>query len=100
MLSASTEDEPSPSTSADETLAALDAVIPAEARSDEAEAEAEAPKTRARGEISPEMRKKLLGESVGLGGLPEKPMPSNIFLNIILGVFAIVVVAYVGGIRP
>ena len=59
-----------------------------------------APKTRARGEISPEMRKKLLGESVGLGGLPEKPMPSNIFLNIILGVFAIVVVAYVGGIRP
>ena len=41
-----------------------------------------------------------LGESVGLGGLPEKPMPSNIFLNIILGVFAIVVVAYVGGIRP
>lgn len=25
------------------------------------------------GEISPEMRKKLLGESVGLGGLPEKP---------------------------
>ena len=59
-----------------------------------------APPTRARGEISPEMRKKLLGESVGLGGLPEKPMPSNIFLNIILGVFAIVVVAYVGGIRP
>ena len=102
VLSASTEDEPSPSTSADETLAALDAVIPAEERlsEPEAEAEAEAPPTRARGEISPEMRKKLLGESVGLGGLPEKPMPSNIFLNIILGVFAIVVVAYVGGIRP
>jgi hypothetical protein len=98
VLSASTEDEPSTSTSADETLAALDAVIPAEERS--SEAEAEAPPTRARGEISPEMRKKLLGESVGLGGLPEKPMPSNIFLNIILGVFAIVVVAYVGGIRP
>ena len=102
VLSASTEDEPSPSTSADETLAALDAVIPTEERSSEreAEAEADAAPTRSRGEISPEMRKKLLGESVGLGGLPEKPMPSNIFLNIILGVFAIVVVAYVGGIRP
>ena len=49
MLSASTEDEPSPSTSADETLAALDAVIPAEERSGEreAEAEADAPPTRA-----------------------------------------------------
>jgi hypothetical protein len=46
------------------------------------------------------MRKKLLGESVGLGGLPEKPMPSNIFLNVILGVTLIVVVAYAGGIRP
>ena len=100
VLSASTEDEPSTSTSADETLAALDAMLPAEERPSEAEAEAEAPPTRARGEISPEMRKKLLGESVGLGGLPETPMPSNIFLNIILGVFAIVVVAYVGGIRP
>ncbi len=100
VLSASTEDEPSTSTSADETLAALDSMLPAEERPSEAEAEAEAPPTRARGEISPEMRKKLLGESVGLGGLPETPMPSNIFLNIILGVFAIVVVAYVGGIRP
>ena len=99
VLSASTEDEPS-TKSADETLAALDAMLPAEERPSEAEAEAEAPPTRARGEISPEMRKKLLGESVGLGGLPETPMPSNIFLNIILGVFAIVVVAYVGGIRP
>ena len=97
VLSASTEDEPS-TKSADETLAALDAMLPAEERP--SEAEAEAPPTRARGEISPEMRKKLLGESVGLGGLPETPMPSNIFLNIILGVFAIVVVAYVGGIRP
>jgi len=55
---------------------------------------------RAAGGISPEMRKKLLGESVNLGGLPEKPMPSNIFLNIILAITALVIVAYVGGIRP
>ena len=63
-------------------------------------APASAPRERKPGEISPEMRKKLLGESVGLGGLPEKPMPSNIFLNVILGVTLIVVVAYAGGIRP
>ena len=93
----------------DELLARLADVEPrraeAERRARESEARAvsleeELALTRARGEISPEMRKKLLGESVGLGGLPEKPMPSNIFLNIILGVFAIVVVAYAGGIRP
>ena len=30
------------------------------------------------------MKKKLLGETVGLGGTPSKPMPSNLFLNIIL----------------
>ena len=65
-----------------------------------AAAPAAAPAARQTGGISPEMRKKLLGESVGLGGLPEKPMPSNIFLNIILGVTALVIVAYVGGIRP
>jgi hypothetical protein len=58
------------------------------------------PAGRKPNQISPEMRKKLLGESVGLGGLPEQPMQSNIFLNVILGVLAIVVVAYVGGIRP
>ena len=94
-------DAASPSKSTDDTLAALDAMLPAEETPSEPEAvETPSPRARKPGEISPEMRKKLLGESVGLGGLPEKPMPSNIFLNIILGVFAIVVVAYVGGIRP
>ena len=46
------------------------------------------------------MRAKLLNESVGLGGVPGKAMPSNLFANIILFVLALVVVAYVGGIRP
>ena len=76
-------------------------MLPAEAAPAAATpAPASAPRERKPGEISPEMRKKLLGESVGLGGLPEKPMPSNIFLNVILGVTLIVVVAYAGGIRP
>ena len=83
------------------TIGALDATLPAEAAPAAAPpAPASAPRERKPGEISPEMRKKLLGESVGLGGLPEKPMPSNIFLNVILGVTLIVVVAYAGGIRP
>jgi len=100
--SESDDDATSPSKSADDTLAALDAMLPAseETPSEPEVVETPSPRARKAGEISPEMRKKLLGESVGLGGLPEKPMPSNIFLNIILGVLAIVVVAYVGGIRP
>jgi len=76
-------------------------MLPSErAEASEAPRATTAPRERKPGEISPEMRKKLLGESVGLGGLPEKPMPSNIFLNVILGVTLIVVVAYAGGIRP
>ena len=87
--------------SADDTMSALDALLPkTPEREGEPEAVVKAPRERKAGEISPEMRKKLLGESVGLGGLPEKPMPSNIFLNIILGISAIVVIAYIGGIRP
>jgi len=87
--------------SADDTMSALDALLPkTPERESEPEAVVKAPRERKAGEISPEMRKKLLGESVGLGGLPEKPMPSNIFLNIILGISAIVVIAYIGGIRP
>jgi hypothetical protein len=82
-------------------MSALDALLPkTPERESEPEAVVKAPRERKAGEISPEMRKKLLGESVGLGGLPEKPMPSNIFLNIILGISAIVVIAYIGGIRP
>ena len=87
--------------SADDTMSALDALLPKTPEPErEPEAVVKAPRERKAGEISPEMRKKLLGESVGLGGLPEKPMPSNIFLNIILGISAIVVIAYIGGIRP
>jgi len=96
----SSEDETRSST--DDTLSALDALLPKEEEAKPAEEPAakKEPAGRKPNQISPEMRKKLLGESVGLGGLPDKPMQSNIFLNVILGVLAIVVVAYVGGIRP
>jgi hypothetical protein len=98
--SSSSEDETRSST--DDTLSALDALLPKEEEAKPAEEPAvkKEPAGRKPNQISPEMRKKLLGESVGLGGLPEQPMQSNIFLNVILGVLAIVVVAYVGGIRP
>ena len=38
------------------------------------------------------------GEYVGLGGTPSKPMPSNLFLNIILGISALAVLCKLGGI--
>ena len=41
------------------------------------------------GGVSKEMREKLLNESIGLGGVPGKAMPSNLFLNIILLVLAL-----------
>eukprot|EP00740_Mantoniella_antarctica_P002270 CAMPEP_0181359520 /NCGR_PEP_ID=MMETSP1106-20121128/6136_1 /TAXON_ID=81844 /ORGANISM="Mantoniella antarctica, Strain SL-175" /LENGTH=157 /DNA_ID=CAMNT_0023472651 /DNA_START=8 /DNA_END=481 /DNA_ORIENTATION=+ len=50
------------------------------------------------GQVSEEMKKKLLGESVGLGGLPGAPMPSNLFLNIILGISALAITLKVAGI--
>ncbi|CEG01399.1 unnamed product [Ostreococcus tauri] len=81
------------------SMSALDAVLPKETEAREAP-KPKTPTERKPGGISPEMRKKLMNESVGLGGLPDKPMESNIFANVILGVLAIVIVAYVGGIRP
>jgi|TARA_B100000767_G_scaffold194474_1_gene181493 hypothetical protein len=44
------------------------------------------------------MKKKLLGETVGLGGTPSKPMPSNLFLNIILGISAIAILVKLSGV--
>ena len=44
------------------------------------------------------MKKKLLGETVGLGGTPSKPMLSNLFLNIILGISAIAVLVKLSGV--
>lgn len=82
------------------TVSALDAMLPKESVKAEEPPAAKAPRERKPGEISPEMKKRLMGESVGLGGLPDQPMPSNIFLNVILGVSAIVIIAYLGGIRP
>ena len=62
------------------------------------EEEAPAPPTRAPGGVSDEMKKRLLNESVGMGGLPNKPMPSNLFLNIILFISAVAIGAKLSGI--
>ena len=37
-------------------------------------------------------------EYVGVGGTPNKPMPSNLFLNIILGISALAVLCKLGGV--
>lgn len=88
------------SANASSTVSALDAMLPKESKKADEPPAVKAPRERKPGEISPEMKKRLMGESVGLGGLPDQPMPSNIFLNVILGVSAIVLIAYLGGIRP
>jgi len=96
----------------DETMASLDDLLPAAAKPKRefpenfydddpgSEKQPSMKKPGQKGAISQEMRKKLLNESVGLGGVEGKAMPSNLFLNIILFVFALVCVAYVGGVRP
>jgi hypothetical protein len=98
--------------SMDETMASLDDLLPAAAKPKRefpenfydddpgSEKQPSMKKPGQKGAISQEMRKKLLNESVGLGGVEGKAMPSNLFLNIILFVFALVCVAYVGGVRP
>jgi hypothetical protein len=49
------------------------------------------------GEISPEMRAKLLGESQGLGGFPDAPMPTNLVLNICIGIASLAILCKVTG---
>ena len=92
----------------DETMKSLDDVLPPapapkrefpDSFYDDDDPPASKPPTGGGG-VSKEMREKLMNESIGLGGVPGKAMPSNLFLNIILLVLALVVVAYVGGIRP
>ena len=91
----------------DETMKSLDDVLPPpppkrefpDSFYDDDDPSSSKPPTSSGG-VSKEMREKLLNESIGLGGVPGKAMPSNLFLNIILLVLALVVVAYVGGIRP
>jgi hypothetical protein len=48
--------------------------------------------------VSDAMKAKMLNEYVGVGGTPNKPMPSNLFLNIILGISALAVLCKLGGI--
>ena len=91
----------------DETMKSLDDVLPPpppkrefpDSFYDDDDPSSSKPPTSSGG-VSKEMREKLLNESIGLGGVPGKAMPSNLFLNIILLVLALVVVTYVGGIRP
>lgn len=56
------------------------------------------PNERKPGEVSEAMKARLRDEYVGLGGTPSKPMPSNLFLNIILGISALAVLCKLGGI--
>ena len=57
-----------------------------------------APKERKPGEVSDAMKAKMLNEYVGVGGTPNKPMPSNLFLNIILFISALAVLCKRGGV--
>ena len=95
--------------SMDETMKSLDDLLPPPEKPkrefpdsfyDDDPSSSKPPERKSSGGVSKEMRAKLLNESVGLGGVPEKAMPSNLFANIILVVLALVAVAYVGGIRP
>ena len=95
--------------SMDETMKSLDDVLPPPEKPkrefpdsfyDDDPSSSKPPERKSSGGVSKEMRAKLLNESVGLGGVPGKAMPSNLFANIILVVLALVAVAYVGGIRP
>lgn len=95
--------------SMDETMKSLDDLLPPPEKPkrefpdsfyDDDPSSSKPPERKSSGGVSKEMRAKLLNESVGLGGVPGKAMPSNLFANIILVVLALVAVAYVGGIRP
>jgi L-ascorbate peroxidase len=46
------------------------------------------------------MKARLRDEYVGLGGTPSKPMPANLFLNIILFISTLAILCKVGGILP
>lgn len=50
-----------------------------------------------RGEVSPEMKKRLRDEYLGFGGAPNKPLAQNWFLIIILGVTFLVALTYLTG---
>ena len=95
--------------SMDETMKSLDDLLPPPEKPkrefpdsfyDDDPSSSKPPERKSSGGVSKEMRAKLLNESVGLGGVPGKAMPSNLFANIILVVLALVAVAYVGGSRP
>jgi len=95
--------------SMDETMKSLDDLLPPPEKPkrefpdsfyDDDPSSSKPPERKSSGGVSKEMRAKLLNESVGLGGVPGKAMPSNLFANIILVVLALVAVAYVGWIRP
>ena len=62
---------------------------------DEADTERE---LRSKRQVSDAMKEKLRAESLGLGGDPNNPLPSNYFANIILGisVLALVTVLFSG----
>ena len=95
--------------SMDETMKSLDDLLPPPEKPkrefpdsfyDDDPSSSKPPERKSSGGVSKEMRAKSLNESVGVGGVPGKAMPSNLFANIILVVLALVAVAYVGGIRP
>jgi hypothetical protein len=56
-----------------------------------------APQDPPRSQMSPEMKKKLRDEYVGLGGAPNKPLAQNWFLWIILGISGLAVLSWLTG---
>eukprot|EP00230_Micromonas_polaris_P007931 CAMPEP_0117642188 /NCGR_PEP_ID=MMETSP0802-20121206/9736_1 /TAXON_ID=38833 /ORGANISM="Micromonas sp., Strain CCMP2099" /LENGTH=182 /DNA_ID=CAMNT_0005447189 /DNA_START=38 /DNA_END=583 /DNA_ORIENTATION=+ len=84
----------------EKTVSALDAILAGSTDDTEPEPEVPepvVPRERKPGEVSDAMKAKMLNEYVGVGGTPNKPMPSNLFLNIILGISALAVLCKLGG---
>ena len=46
------------------------------------------------------MKARLRDEYVGFGGSPNKPMPSNLFLNICIIISLVAITAKLGGVIP
>ena len=111
----------------EKTVSALDAILAGSTDDTEPEPEVPepvVPRERKPGEVSDAMKAKstyfpnhhipqtdcqyetdtfffivsVLNEYVGVGGTPNKPMPSNLFLNIILGISALAVLCKLGGV--
>ena len=48
-------------------------------------------------ELSDSMKQKIRAEYEGFGGTPDKPLPTNYFLNIIIVIGVLAVLSYLAG---